>query len=80
MSAESREDSKKGMTVMIEITSLNGCKLLLNSNLIETIQQIPETKVSLTNEKYYLVQETQDEIIERIIAFNRKIYIDHTQR
>lgn len=59
---------------MIEVTSINGAHFVINSNLIETIHEIPETKIVLTNEKYYLVKETQDEILDRIINYNRKIF------
>lgn len=61
---------------MIELTSLNGNTLILNSALIETMNQIPETKITLTNGNYYLVKQSQDEVIERIIEYNRKIFKD----
>jgi len=61
---------------MIELTSLNGTAFALNSNLIETIENIPETKVTLTNGKYFLVVEPKEEIILKIISYNRQIFID----
>lgn len=61
---------------MIEITTLNGTHLIINSNLIENIQQTPDTKITLVNEKYYLVHETQDEIIDRVIAYNRQVFLN----
>ena len=59
---------------MIELTQLNGTSFVLNCNLIETVENIPETKVSLTDGKYFLVAEQKDEIIEKVIAYNRKIF------
>jgi flagellar protein FlbD len=59
---------------MIELTQLNGTAFVLNSNLIETVENIPETKILLTNGKYYLVSEGKEEIIEKVIAFNRQIF------
>jgi flagellar protein FlbD len=61
---------------MIELTSLNGSFFVLNSNLIETIETIPETKVTLTNGKYFLVGEQKEEIVQKIISYNRQIFID----
>jgi len=61
---------------MIELTSLNGNSFILNSNLIETIETIPETKITLTNSKYYLVEELKEDIVKKIIAYNRQIFID----
>jgi len=59
---------------MINLTYLNGISFALNSNLIETIESIPETKVTLTTGKYFLVAEVREDIIQAIIAYNRKIF------
>ncbi|HHV31928.1 flagellar FlbD family protein [Caproiciproducens sp. LBM24188] len=59
---------------MIELTNLNGVSFVLNSNLIEDIVNIPETKVTLTTGKYYLVSEDKNEIIKKVIAYNREIF------
>lgn len=59
---------------MIELTQLNGAPFVLNCNLIETIENIPETKISLTTGKYFLVKEERGEIIRKIISYQRMIY------
>ncbi len=59
---------------MINLTNLNGTSFALNSNLIETIESIPETKITLTTGKYFLVSELREDIIRDIIAYNRKIF------
>lgn len=58
---------------MIKLTKLNDEEFVINSNQIESIEQIPETKIVLMNKDFYIVQETTDEIIDKIIAFNAKI-------
>lgn len=58
---------------MIKLTKLNNDVFVVNSNQIESIELIPETKVVLMNKDYYLVQENVDEIIDKIIEFNGKI-------
>lgn len=63
---------------MIEVNGLNGEMFMLNSNLIEKIEFIPETKVTLTTGKYYLIKDTKEEIIEKILKYNRKIFIGIT--
>ncbi|MDP4108442.1 MAG: flagellar FlbD family protein [Bacillota bacterium] len=60
---------------MIELTYLNGIPFVMNCNLIETIESIPETKVMLTNGKYFLVTETKDEIIQKVVEYNQKIFM-----
>lgn len=59
---------------MIELTQLNGTRFVLNCNLIETIENIPETKVSLTNGKYFLVLEKREEIIRKVIDYKQMIF------
>lgn len=59
---------------MIELTQLNGTPFMLNCNLIETVENIPETKISLTTGKYFLVREEREEILRKIIAYQRMIY------
>ena len=58
---------------MIKLTKLNDEEFVLNSNQIESIEQIPETKIVLMNKDFYIVQETIDEILDKIIEFNAKI-------
>ena len=59
---------------MIDLTNLNGVSFALNPNLIETIENIPETKITLTTGKYFLVAEDRQDIIRKIIHYNRQIY------
>ncbi len=61
---------------MIELTQLNGTLFTLNSDLIETIENIPETKVLLTNGKYFLVCEKREEIVRKVVDYRRRIYKD----
>jgi len=59
---------------MVEVIGINGESFIINSNLIEIIEFIPETKVTLTTGKYYLIKETKEEILEKIIKYNLKIF------
>lgn len=58
---------------MIEVIGINGEIFLINATLIEKIESIPETKITLTTGKYYLVRDTTDNIVEKIIRYNQKI-------
>ncbi|HHT63655.1 MAG: flagellar FlbD family protein [Bacillota bacterium] len=57
---------------MIYLTRLNGKQLVLNSDLIEIMEDTPDTVLTLTNERKYVVRESLDEIIERIIEYKKK--------
>ncbi|MDD6796818.1 MAG: flagellar FlbD family protein [Bacteroides sp.] len=61
---------------MIELTRINGTKLMLNPDIIETMEQTPDTVITLTNGHKYIVNETTDQICKSIISFRREIYKD----
>ena len=56
---------------MIFLTKLGGKEILLNEDMIESVSQNPDTIVMLANGHSYIVQETMEEIMDRVIAFNR---------
>lgn len=56
---------------MIFLTKLGGKQFMLNEDNIETVTQNPDTIVVLSNGHSYIVQESMDQIMESIIAFNR---------
>lgn len=64
---------------MIRLTKLNKEEFIINSNQIECIEIIPESKVILMNKDFYIVKESADEIINKIIEYNAKIYALHKQ-
>lgn len=61
---------------MIELTRMNDVKFFLNSNEIERIELIPETAIILLNGKTYIVKESSEDVVERIVQFNRRIHIN----
>lgn len=56
---------------MLILTKLNGKEIMINENHIESVMQTPDTVISMTNEHTYIVQESIDEIMHKILAFNR---------
>lgn len=47
---------------MIEVTRLNGTTVLINSDLIETVEETPDTVISLTTGKKFIVKESRQEV------------------
>ena len=62
---------KKGKHVMIFVTKLGGKQILLNEDMIESVSQNPDTIIVLSNGHSYIVQESMEEVMDRVIAFNR---------
>jgi flagellar protein FlbD len=59
---------------MIEVTRLRGSKVVLNAELIETIEETPDTVITLINGKRYVVSESSEELVDRVIEYKRKIH------
>jgi flagellar protein FlbD len=59
---------------MIYLTRINQSSLILNPDLIEHIQSTPDTVITLTTGRNYLVLETPDQVIDRVVGFRQRIY------
>ncbi len=58
---------------MIKLTRLDGSELFINPDLIETMEETPDTHIALLNGNRYLVLEPTRVIIDRIVAFKARI-------
>jgi flagellar protein FlbD len=56
---------------MIELTRLKGAKFALNSDQIETMEETPDTIITLLNGHKYIVTEKMREVIALIETFRR---------
>jgi flagellar protein FlbD len=59
---------------MIELTRLNGTVFTLNSDLIEVIEETPDTVVSLTTGKKIIVKESRQDIKNLVKSYKRDIF------
>lgn len=58
---------------MIELTRLNDKKFFLNPHLIETIEETPDTVITLNSGQRYVVRERLDKIIEMTIEYRKRL-------
>ena len=59
---------------MIQVTRLNNTKFIINADLIEAIEANPDTMISLTTGKKFVVRESVEEVMRKIIAYKRTTY------
>jgi len=59
---------------MIKVTRLNHIPLILNADLIEHIDVTPDTVIALSSGQKYVVLETAEEIVEKVIAFRKSLF------
>ena len=61
---------------MIRLTRLNGESFALNSDMIETIEETPDTIIRLNSKNFYVVKETMDEVCEIYCSLAEKARTD----
>lgn len=44
---------------------------MLNEDMIESVNQTPDTIINMTNGHSFIVMESMDEVMEKIIAFHK---------
>jgi len=59
---------------VIVLTRPNGQPVMLNCDLIESVERDGDTIVTLTTGNTVVVREPLDEIEQKVVAFKRKIY------
>lgn len=59
---------------MIRVTRINHVPLILNPDLIEHIETTPDTIISLTNGQKFVVLETTEQVVQKVIEFRREIW------
>lgn len=58
---------------MIKLTRMNGSKFTLNAELVMTIEECPDTVISLTTGQKLIVKDSEQEIIQKIIDYKKRI-------
>ena len=56
---------------MIALRKINGSEFILNADLIESIESTPDTMISLTSGKKYIVQNKVDDIVRKTIKYKQ---------
>lgn len=59
---------------MIDITRMNGIKLTINAELIETIEQTPDTIITMTTGRKFIVKESRQEVKNLVILYKKEIH------
>lgn len=61
---------------MIKVTRLRGheADLVINAEMIETVEATPDTVITLTTGHKIIVQESVDAVIAAVVAYKRSIH------
>lgn len=59
---------------VIRLSRLDGSEFVLNVHLIETVEAVPDTVVSLVSGRKLVVRESVDELVRRAVAYHQAIW------
>ncbi len=59
---------------MIELTKINDVKITLNADIIEVVEETPDTVISLTTGKKVIVKESRQEVTNLVISYKQEIF------
>lgn len=60
---------------MISLTKLNGKAFSLNALYIETVEEFPDTTITLTTGRKYVVLESGNEVLNRVTKFYQSVQL-----
>lgn len=63
---------------MIKVTRLNDQLLVINADLIEFVEESPDTIITLTTGKKVMVKEDSETIIDKVTAFRQTCRVPST--
>ena len=64
---------------MIEVTKFNEEKITINADLIESVEETPDTVISLSTGRKIIVKESRQEVRNLVILYKKECYADLCQ-
>ena len=58
---------------MIKLTRLNGRPFVVNAELIRTVEELPDTTITLINGDHLIVRETMDQVVEKSVGYGQSL-------
>jgi flagellar protein FlbD len=65
---------------MIRLTQINGEEIIVNAELIETIEKAHDTILTLTTARRIRVQDEVEAIIEKVVEYRRRVAIPKVEK
>ncbi|MDQ7772130.1 MAG: flagellar FlbD family protein [Elusimicrobiales bacterium] len=61
---------------MIRLQKLNGTEVVVNAELIESVEAAPDTVINLATGNRFLVKDSVDEVVAKVIEYRKKVYAE----
>ncbi len=61
---------------MIEVTKINGVKILVNPHLLEIVEETPDTVITLTTGRKIIVKESRQDIKNLVKLYRKEVFVE----
>ncbi len=58
---------------MISVTRLNGKAIVVNADLIRSVEENPDTTITLVNGDHIIVQESMSQVVDKAVEYGRSL-------
>ncbi len=58
---------------MISVTRLNGKAIVVNADLIRSVEENPDTTITLVNGDHIIVQESMSQVVDKAVEYGRNL-------
>lgn len=65
---------------MVKVSRLNGKSFYINPDLIEFVEETPDTVLTMTTGKKLVVEETAEDVLQKIIDYKQKVFLGLPQK
>lgn len=65
---------------MIKLHKLNGSEIIINAEFIESVESTPDTKIILTTGNQYIVKESVEEVIQKIVEYKAIVELEKDKK
>ena len=59
---------------MINVTKLNGVQITVNENYIETVEETPDTVLTMSTGRKIIIKESRQEVINLVKSYRKDIF------
>lgn len=64
------------LITMIKLHKLNGAEIVVNAELIESVEATPDTVLNLATGNRFLVKDSVQEVVDKVVEYKKKVYAD----
>ena len=61
---------------MIKLHKLNGVEVIINAELIESVEATPDTVINLSTGNRFLVKDPVQEVVDKVVEYKKRICAD----